>query len=130
MISVRLRPAAVSSNARSMIESSASRPTNLSSRRGTTSYSASRRSRHRLAASSNAEFAAQCAVHTLELSQGRVTIAVGRVAAHESEMRELVTRVELDHCVPPTIEAQQVEMAQTQLFAPLFGPRFVAVLRE
>ena len=48
----------------------------------------------------------------------------------EREVRDLVARVELDHRLPPAVEAQQVEVAQAQLLAPLLGPLLVAVLGQ
>jgi hypothetical protein len=59
-----------------------------------------------------------------------MAIAARRVAPHEGEMSELVARVELDHRLPTTIEAQQVEIAETELFAALLGPRLVPVVGQ
>ena len=86
--------------------------------------------RQRFASGNHTQLASQRAVHAFELAQGGVAIAVRRVATHECEMGELVARVELDHRLPLTVEAQQVEMAEPQLLAALLGPRLVAVLRQ
>jgi hypothetical protein len=86
--------------------------------------------RRRLTPGRNTQLTLQRAGHAFELTQGRMAIAVRRVASHEGEMSELVARVELDHRLPATIEAQQVEIAQTELLAALLRPRLVPVVGQ
>jgi hypothetical protein len=86
--------------------------------------------RERLASGRNTELAAQRAVHAFELAQCRMPVAVRRMPAHECQMRELVTLVELNHVFPATIEAQQVEMAQPEQLATILCPQLVAVLGQ
>ena len=59
-----------------------------------------------------------------------VTVTASGVPPHQSQMCDLVARVQVDDGVPAVIQAQQVEVAESQLLAPFLGPRVVAVLRE
>ncbi len=62
--------------------------------------------RHGLASGSDAELAAEGAIQSFELTQRCVTVAVRGMTAHELEVRELVTFVEFDECLPLTVEPE------------------------
>ena len=78
----------------------------------------------------DAELAPEGLVEPLELPEGGVAVAVGRVALHQRDVGRLVAGVELDQLVPAAVEAQQVEVAQAQLLTTLLGPLVVAILRQ
>ena len=131
-ISVRLRPAAASSSACSAIASSAvAADQRVVASVATTSCSASSRSRSASASRPGATPSSRRSVRSMRSNWRRAAWRSPLAAWRRMSARWASSSlgVELDHRLPPTVEAQQVEVAQAELLAPLLGPGLVAVLR-
>ena len=76
------------------------------------------------------ELSPESALHPLELPEGGMAVAIGRGAAHEGEVGELVDRLELDNGLPPLEQAQQIEVAQAHHLATGLRPRLVEVVGQ